>query len=384
MEVYNAKPSQATEPATMLAVDQAGTNGGAELITPSVTSPFDYAALGAESRIVVRQKTDEIRERVKRAAEDIVAIGERLLTVKHHRGHGRFGQWLAAEFQMNERSAQRMMAVAERFKSDNVSDLNITPSALYLLASNAVPDDVRRDAIASAKAGTPVTHKAVRGRVVAQRPMPGPAAVVMVKPDVKACPPPVAPAEPVALPDAQLPDDVDDVGQTPVGDDYGQVRHSQAAAAKRLTEGEKLPLLPKSKPAEPSGRALAEKLNETDPLLAKHKQALESTRTLGRCSTPFPKKGDKLKPIPLTTSPIESAQRILKRFDPPYVVALAANLQAGVAATDGSSLFKVVADLERMCGLQSFQLSVHDLRGCVDALKASLALDRLPQTGGRR
>ena len=42
---------------------------------------FDYDLLDSETRIVVKQKTGEIRERTKRAADDIVAIGERLIEV---------------------------------------------------------------------------------------------------------------------------------------------------------------------------------------------------------------------------------------------------------------------------------------------------------------
>jgi hypothetical protein len=420
MEVYNAKPSQATGPATMLAVDQARTDGGAELITPSITSPFDYAALGAESRIVVRQKTGEIRERVKRAAEDIVAIGERLLMVKDHLGHGRFGQWLAAEFQMNERSAQRMMAVAERFKTDNVSDLNITPSALYLLASNAVPDDVRRHAIASAKAGAPVTHKAVQARVAAQRPMPGPAVAVMVKPVVNAFPPPAAPVGLVAVPDVQIPDG-----------DYGQVRHSKATAAKRLTEGETLPLLPKSEPAELSGRALAEHLNATDPLLIERdkitapgtdapadrggddvhwaldrmakllaenspsllkireefKAVRASVEADPRPNVPAPATGkDDVVVLLLNKAARKSADRIIAaKLGRPFLARLTSRLHDYlIRETYAPDVVAAFERVQRLADRPRYMISQTDLAAAVANLKDSLAMGRLPQSGGGR
>src|SRR5262249_11122777 len=79
--------------------------------------PFDYAALGAPTQMLVRQRAAEIRSLVRRTAQDIVDIGHKLIEVKEAlRGlRGAFGRWLQAEFAWGERTAQRFVQVAEHF-----------------------------------------------------------------------------------------------------------------------------------------------------------------------------------------------------------------------------------------------------------------------------
>src|SRR6185503_9709278 len=101
---------------------------------------FDYQALDAETRIVVQQRTGEIKALMKRTAQDIIEIGEKLIEVKERLGHGHFGEWLGAEFEWTPMTAQRFMQVATQFKNNNLLDLNFAPSALYLLAAPGTPD----------------------------------------------------------------------------------------------------------------------------------------------------------------------------------------------------------------------------------------------------
>jgi hypothetical protein len=121
---------------------------------------FDYAGLGSETRIIVQQRTTEIKGLMKRAAQDIIDIGQKLIEVKARLGHGQFGSWLAAEFEWTDRTAARFIAVASKF--DNLSDLNIAPSALYLLSAPSTPDDLRSGFIVHAENGNPVTHGMVK------------------------------------------------------------------------------------------------------------------------------------------------------------------------------------------------------------------------------
>ncbi len=71
---------------------------------------------------------DRIRARVRRTAEDIIAVGADLTRVKAQIGHGKFLDWIDREFGMSERSARNYMAVAAwaEGKSATVADL---PSA---------------------------------------------------------------------------------------------------------------------------------------------------------------------------------------------------------------------------------------------------------------
>lgn len=105
------------------------------------TSTFDYGGLDPESRIVIRQKTTEIHRLVKRAAADLVELGQLLLDVKDQLHHGQFGIWLAAEFEWNETTAQRYMRLARVFKSGTVPDLPV--KALHLLAMPGTTQEAR-------------------------------------------------------------------------------------------------------------------------------------------------------------------------------------------------------------------------------------------------
>ena len=113
---------------------------------------FDYRELDAETRIVVQQKTEEIKVLVRRTAQDVFDIGQKLSDIKTRLGHGHFGNWLKAEFEWSERTAQNFIRVFESFKSENIADLSFSQTALYVLAS--APEEARSEAIAIAKEKT--------------------------------------------------------------------------------------------------------------------------------------------------------------------------------------------------------------------------------------
>lgn len=110
----------------------------------ALTTTFDYAALDPEARIVVKQKTTEIRGLVKKSAANIIEIGNRLNEVKAALAHGQFGRWLEIEFEWSWKSANRMMRVARMFKLDTVSNL-LSARALYQLTMAPQDDDDDED-----------------------------------------------------------------------------------------------------------------------------------------------------------------------------------------------------------------------------------------------
>lgn len=106
-----------------------------------VMKAFDYSTLEEAKRVQLQTKADAIRMRMSRTADDIIAIGQDLIEVKQNLEHGQFIDWLEAEFEMNLRTAQRFMQVADRFgESDNMSYL--PASVLYELASPSTSDDI--------------------------------------------------------------------------------------------------------------------------------------------------------------------------------------------------------------------------------------------------
>lgn len=138
----------------------------------ALTKVFDYDALDSETRIVVQQKTGEIKTLMRRAAQDIIDIGTKLIEVKAKLGHGSFGKWVSAEFDWSESSALKMMQVATAFKSVTVTDLKIGAKALYLLAAPSTPEEARQEAIQRAEAGEPITHSTAKTIVAQHKPEP--------------------------------------------------------------------------------------------------------------------------------------------------------------------------------------------------------------------
>jgi len=126
---------------------------------------FDYDLLKAPEREVVQEHTGEIRNLARRAAQDIVEIGQRLTEVKSVLGHGNFSAWLSAEFSWSGSAASKFMQVAEQFKFVNFTNLEVAPSALYALASGSTPETIRQEFIQRAEAGEPIARKDVVARI---------------------------------------------------------------------------------------------------------------------------------------------------------------------------------------------------------------------------
>ena len=145
-----------------------------KLTIPVSQSMFDYADLDTDTRVYVQERADEIRARGRRMTEDIIAIGGKLIEVKDRLGHGQFGAWLEREFQWDARMAQNFMRVYSRFKSEIISDLNIGPTILYMLAAPSVSYEVAEDVLNRARAGENVTVADVREAINNARPEPEP------------------------------------------------------------------------------------------------------------------------------------------------------------------------------------------------------------------
>lgn len=126
-----------------------------------VQKNFDYASLDADTSHFVQQQTGEIKVLMKQTVQGILAIGLKLLEVKHKLKHGKFGDWLAAEFEWSQDTASNFMRVAERF-GNNPKISEFAPSALYLLAARSTPELARVEAIARASAGEQITHKTAK------------------------------------------------------------------------------------------------------------------------------------------------------------------------------------------------------------------------------
>ena len=130
-----------------------------------IVTVFDYTQLDTETRIVVKQRTLEIRAQIKHSAHAVADIGEKLIDVRSKLLEGNFDAWLRAEFGWTKMTAYRFIRVAEQFGSNNLLLDNAAPSALYLLSEPSTPESIRQEFIKEAEAGKPVKHKDVKSRV---------------------------------------------------------------------------------------------------------------------------------------------------------------------------------------------------------------------------
>jgi DNA modification methylase len=126
----------------------------------TLVTRFDYEILNPEQRILVEQRTLEIREQLRRTAQDIWEIGQRLAEVRTELKHGQFDTWLKAEFGWSRRTAYNFINVYETFGNRaNLAQIDIATSALYLLAAPSTPQKVREQYIEEARTGKRITHK---------------------------------------------------------------------------------------------------------------------------------------------------------------------------------------------------------------------------------
>jgi hypothetical protein len=133
-------------------------NFSEELSTATGSTEFSYGILNLATRKVVQQHTIEIKGLLRRTAQDIVDIGEKLSEVKQELGHGQFLAWLRTEFDWSESAARKFMQVHKKFKTVNFTHLNIATSAMYLLAADCTSKAARDEAVQRAEAGEVITR----------------------------------------------------------------------------------------------------------------------------------------------------------------------------------------------------------------------------------
>jgi hypothetical protein len=125
-----------------------------------LVSTSELARPGARAELAAL--APRIRERLKRTADDIVAVGLDLLRAKELLSHGSFGPWLEAEFGLSHRSATQFMRAADRFGNRLEAVASLPSGVLLELASPSVPEELVDEVL---EGRTPPTVTAVRDAV---------------------------------------------------------------------------------------------------------------------------------------------------------------------------------------------------------------------------
>ena len=114
-------------------------------------------ALAEEARVVAARIKDRIQT-------SIVDVGNDLLVMKEKLGHGRFGQWIDAEFVNSVRYAEDCMNAA-RCAAKYAITTYMPPTILVALASPSADPDVVKEVLDDVKAGKGPTTADVKERL---------------------------------------------------------------------------------------------------------------------------------------------------------------------------------------------------------------------------
>lgn len=119
--------------------------------TAALQLKYDYDQLDIDAAITTRGVAIEIKAHAEQARSSMIVIGQKLTEVKALLPHGQFEDWCRVEFEMSQRTAQRMMAAAEVFGDKNDTVSLLSDSAMYMLSAPSVPEAARVEVIEQAQ-----------------------------------------------------------------------------------------------------------------------------------------------------------------------------------------------------------------------------------------
>jgi len=134
---------------------------------------FTYAAMDAETRIVVLQRASEIKTLGRKVADDIFEMGAKFADVRdrlRHNKAGGFEGWIEHEG-FKRRFVYNVICVYEAFANRaNFAQLDVQVSALYLLVAPSTTDEARQMLIQRAEAGETITYTAAKRAIDQHKP----------------------------------------------------------------------------------------------------------------------------------------------------------------------------------------------------------------------
>ncbi|WP_310488678.1 DUF3102 domain-containing protein [Chamaesiphon sp. VAR_69_metabat_338] len=126
---------------------------------------FEYEALKTEQRTSIEKLTLEIKDSIHHTVATMWQIGKNLVEVRRQLGMRQFTQWLKTEFDWSRRTAYNFMNVYEAVPDSiraNFARIDISISALYLLAAPSTQSEIRCDFFDRAVAGERIIYSVVQ------------------------------------------------------------------------------------------------------------------------------------------------------------------------------------------------------------------------------
>lgn len=120
-----------------------------------IITPFTYTGLPVPVAAELQAVTARIKDRLSRQVSDIIETGRDLIEVKSKLQHGQFERWLAQEFGMTVRTAQRFMRASEWAQDKNDIVSHLTPTTVYMLSAKGTPEAVHEQVVERLERGLP-------------------------------------------------------------------------------------------------------------------------------------------------------------------------------------------------------------------------------------
>jgi Protein of unknown function (DUF3102) len=133
---------------------------------------FEYEALQTEQRASIQQLTSEIKDNIHQTLATIWQIGKNLVEVRQQIGMRQFNLWLKAEFDWSRRTAYNFINVYQAFPESmraNFARIDISLSALYLLAAPSTQPEIRYGFVDRAVAGERIRYSVVQRSIRAAK-----------------------------------------------------------------------------------------------------------------------------------------------------------------------------------------------------------------------
>lgn len=138
--------------------------------TPTQLVLFDYDSLDSETRIVVQQRTTEIKQLIRESNETIAQIGEKVAQVRdklRHNKEGGFEQWLQSEFRWSKSTAYNLINASNLIRNrPMIGELGLDDTVLYELARPSTPDTAIDEVQARVQGGEPVNNSRAKDIII--------------------------------------------------------------------------------------------------------------------------------------------------------------------------------------------------------------------------
>ncbi len=126
-----------------------------------IITSITYTGLPAAVAAEVEAAATRIKDRLIRTRKAIIETGRDLIEVKSKLEHGQFEHWLNSEFDMDVRTAQRLMRAAKWAEGKNDTVSHLGAKSIYLLSAPSTPESAQCQVLDDLEAGKPVNHREV-------------------------------------------------------------------------------------------------------------------------------------------------------------------------------------------------------------------------------